>query len=144
MTFDAPTTMLAEFASSVRFEDMNLGIRSATIRHHLDAVGCVLRGFDSLPCRIARDVARLSTTVNDCSAFGVGELVVPEQAVFANSSAAARHLDFNDGYYSPAKQHPSDMLPAVAAAAEPRTHIGRSIRTDHEVQLARNGLGSPS
>jgi 2-methylcitrate dehydratase len=58
--------------------------------------------------------------------MGVSELVAPEHAVFADS-VAIRYLDFNDGYLSPGMLHPSDMLPAIVAAAELKGSSGAAV-----------------
>jgi 2-methylcitrate dehydratase len=126
MGFDVPTRMIADFCASSRFDDLSGTAKGAAVRHYLDAVGCAYGGMSALPCQVARDLARASPTPKGCSAFGISELVVPEQAVFVNSSAV-RQLDFNDSYPSPARLHPSDMLPAVFAAAELMNASGRSV-----------------
>jgi 2-methylcitrate dehydratase len=117
MAFDGPTTLLAEFATAARYEDLSHGEIGAVVRRHLDTVGCGLGALQAEPVRIARGLARTAVSRPGCSAFGVAEPVVPEYAAFANI-AAIRQLDYNDSYTAPGGGHPSDMLPAIMAAGE--------------------------
>ena len=52
----------------------------------------------------------------------------PEMAGFANG-VMVRYLDCNDSYFSPGGGHPSDMIPAVLALADPMVSDGRSVIT---------------
>jgi 2-methylcitrate dehydratase len=49
-------------------------------------------------------------------------------AGFANG-VMVRYLDCNDSYFSPGGGHPSDMIPAVLALADPLGRDGRSVIT---------------
>jgi 2-methylcitrate dehydratase len=49
-------------------------------------------------------------------------------AGFANG-VALRYLDYNDSYFSPGGGHPSDMIPAVLALADPKSGDGRTVIT---------------
>jgi 2-methylcitrate dehydratase len=126
MAFDGPTKLLAEFATSTRYEDLSEGEIGAVVRHNLDTVGCGLGALQAKPVRIARQLAKTAVTTPGCSAFGVAETVVPEYAAFANT-AAIRNLDFNDSYTAPGGGHPSDMLPAIMAAGEYAHAPGRDV-----------------
>ena len=60
--------------------------------------------------------------------LGTGQLTSPDMAAFANT-AMIRYLDCNDSFVSPGGGHPSDMLPAVVAAAEVVGASGREVIT---------------
>ena len=49
-------------------------------------------------------------------------------AGFVNG-VAVRYLDCNDSYFNPGGGHPSDMIPAIMALAEPRHSGGRDVIT---------------
>jgi 2-methylcitrate dehydratase len=126
MAFDGPTILLADFATSARYEDLSDGEIGAVVRHNLDTVGCGLGALRAEPVQIARSLARTAVTPVGCSAFGIAEPVVPEYAAFANT-AAIRNLDYNDSYTAPGGGHPSDMLPAIVAAGEFARAPGRTV-----------------
>jgi 2-methylcitrate dehydratase len=126
MGYDGPTTLLASFATSARYEDLSDTEIGAVVRRHLDTVGCGLGALNAEPVRIARELARTAISQPGCSAFGIAEPVVPEYAAFANI-AAIRQLDFNDSYTAPGGGHPSDMLPAIMAAGELAAAPGRAV-----------------
>src|SRR5262249_36410392 len=52
----------------------------------------------------------------------------PDMAGFANG-VMVRYLDCNDSYFSPGGGHPSDMIPAVLAFADPLGCDGRAVIT---------------
>lgn len=126
MAYDGPTTLLASFATSARYEDLSDGEIGAVVRRHLDTVGCGLGALNAEPVRIARELARTAISQSGCSVFGIAEPVVPEYAAFANI-AAIRQLDYNDSYTAPGGGHPSDMLPAIMAAGELAAAPGRAV-----------------
>lgn len=119
---------IANYAASVRYESLSEGAIAATLRHHIDGIGCAAGGFNSEACEIARGFARTAPASDGCSVFGVPERVVLAFGAFANVSHV-RHLDFNDVY--PGKSvgggHPNDMALAVLASVELAGGTGKDV-----------------
>lgn len=125
---DDTSRAIARFAARHRYEDMTAGSIAATIRHHLDGIGCAAGGFASEPVTIARDLAATINVPDGCSVFGLQAPAVPEYAAFANGSAV-RHLDYNDTYLAGkgGGGHPNDMAPAILAAVEMAGGSGKDL-----------------
>jgi 2-methylcitrate dehydratase len=126
--YDATLRAIAEFAASTRYQDVGEEAIRATLRCHIDAVGCAAGGFDSDPCRIARALCQQYPVTEGMSAFGVPAKVLPDYAVFSNASHI-RQLDFNDVYSGRVVGggHPSDMVAAIFGAAELRGGTGKDV-----------------
>lgn len=139
---DNPTRKLAEFAVSIDFGDVPQSATKATIRHVIDTIGCAIGGLSSKPATVARRIAAMVKADPGSTVIGLGALTSPEYAAFANT-AMVRYLDFNDTGIG---GHPSDMIPAVLAVAEPQSACGkdvlRAIFLQYEVvaALRRGGL----
>lgn len=107
---------LAQYACSLRYEDLDADAIERIKMHLIDSLGCAVAAFDEEPVRICREIA--------CNAGGgatvVGTLsrTTPDLAAFANG-AAIRHYDLNDVYTTRATAcHPSDNISACLAVAE--------------------------
>jgi 2-methylcitrate dehydratase len=122
MTFDRPTRALASLAVSLKFEDLTRAAVEATKRHLIDTIGCALGAIDAKPATIARRLCPAVTGDTAASVFGLAYRTTPEHAAFANT-CMVRYLDFNDTGIG---GHPSDMIAAVFALAEPRRASGRT------------------
>lgn len=125
---DATTKLLSAYAASLTYGDLPAETVHEARRRILDSVGCALGAFDATPCRIARGVAPVVQGGDAARILGNGQSTSPESAAFANT-AMIRYLDCNDTFVSPGGGHPSDMLPAVLAAAEVAGAPGRSVIT---------------
>ncbi|MDE0029578.1 MAG: MmgE/PrpD family protein [Deltaproteobacteria bacterium] len=119
---------MSAYASSLTYEDLPPDTVHQTRRRILDSVGCALGAFDAAPCRIARELAPVVQGGGAARILGNGQTTSPESAAFANT-AMIRYLDCNDSFVSPGGGHPSDMLPAVLAAAEAAGAPGRAVIT---------------
>ncbi len=113
---DRSSEKIVEYADSLRIQDLTEGCIREAKRHLLDAIGCVLGGFDSPPSRIARAFSRTISAQPGARVLGDGTVTAPDVAAFANA-VMLRYLDFNDTYVA-GSQHPSDLIPAVLAVAE--------------------------
>lgn len=83
---------------------------------YFDAIGCAIGAINTRAVHAARTaVVQTEVAKGGATVIGSRIKVIPEQAAFANGSAF-RHLDYNDSY--PGLGHPSDMMPALIAAAE--------------------------
>ena len=114
---DRTTTAIAEFAASLRLDDLTPRVFEATRNRLIDALGCGMGGFDSEPGAIARRLAATATSTPAARVLGTAVRTTPELATFANS-AVIRYLDANDQYQGErGSGHPSDVLGALLAAA---------------------------
>ena len=125
---DATARYLSGYAASLDYPDLPPDTVHEARRRILDSVGCALGGFAAEPCRIARDLAPALEGQGAARILGTGQLTTPDMAAFANT-AMIRYLDCNDSFVSPGGGHPSDMLPAVLAAADVAGASGRAVIT---------------
>ena len=123
---DATATSISAYASSLDYRDLPADTVHEARRRILDSVGCALGAFAAEPCRIAREMAPAVQDGSVARVFGSGRTTTPDMAAFANT-AMIRYLDCNDSFVSPGGGHPSDMLPAVLAAAEVAGASGRDV-----------------
>ena len=119
---------MGAYAASLDGRDLPPHTVHETRRRILDSVGCALGAFAAEPCRIARDLAPPVQGDGAASILGARQSTSPDMAAFANT-AMIRYLDCNDSFVSPGGGHPSDMLPAVLAAAEVARASGRAVMT---------------
>lgn len=120
---DQPTQAIADYAAGMRFEALARGAIDAAKRHLIDSVGCALGAVGARPVAIARRIASTASSTFGASVLGLPERTTAEQAAFANA-CALRYLDFNDTGIG---GHPSDMIPAALAVAEPLRSSGRDL-----------------
>ena len=114
---DSVTAQIADFATSMTFDDLPSEVVNAACVRWADSIACALGGLASPPVRAASRVAAGVGT----SGFGgaqvigwpVDERVPVDLAAFLNTSMI-RYLDFND--WTP-NGHPSDCLGPLLAAA---------------------------
>lgn len=122
---DRPTRRIAEYAAALQFEAIPPAAVYAARRHLVDTVGCALGALAAPPVVIARKIAATASGSFGASVIGLAQPTTAEQAAFANT-CAVRYLDFNDTGIG---GHPSDMIPAVLAAAEACRATGRQVVT---------------
>ena len=125
---DATARFMGAYAASLDGRDLPPHTVHETRRRILDSVGCALGAFAAEPCRIARDLAPPVQGDGAARILGARKSTSPDMAAFANT-AMIRYLDCNDSFVSPGGGHPSDMLPAVLAAAEVARASGRAVMT---------------
>ena len=125
---DDTTKFLSAYAASLTYEDLPADTVHEARRRILDSVGCALGAYDATPCRIARELAPVVQGGGAARILGNGQATSPESAAFANT-AMIRYLDCNDSFVSPGGGHPSDMLPALLAAADAAGAPGRAVIT---------------
>jgi len=94
----------------------------------VDTLGCAMGGFLSEPAKIARRLACNVTSTIPSRILGTEDYSSPDMAGFANG-VMVRYLDCNDSYFSPGGGHPSDMIPAALALADPLDSDGREVIT---------------
>ena len=125
---DRTTEMLSAYACGLTYEELGPAVVEQVKRTLVDTAGCAVGGYDSEPAEIARSVAEASAGSLASRIIGTRVCAAPDMAAFANG-VAVRYLDCNDSYFSPGGGHPSDMIPAVLALADPLKSDGPTVIT---------------
>ncbi len=125
---DRTTEMLSAYACRLGYEDLDPKVVHQVKRTVIDTLGCAMGGFVSEPGKIARSLASGVTSATPARILGTRDHSTPDMAGFANG-VMIRYLDCNDSYFSPGGGHPSDMVPAVLAMADPMASDGRDVIT---------------
>ncbi len=108
---------LADYACSLRFEDLSKEVVHEAKRRVIDSLGCALGAWKEDPCAIARQVASDFSAKHGSTIIGTNHKAPPDWAAFANG-CAIRYFDYNDTYLSKEPAHPSDNISAALAIAE--------------------------
>ena len=117
---------LAEFACSLKFEDLSPSVVHEVKRRVIDSLGCALGAWNEEPCAIARKVASEFSAKNGATIIGTKHQAPPDWAAFA-TGCCIRYFDYNDTYLSKEPAHPSDNIAAALAAAESVGANGRDL-----------------
>ena len=117
---------LANFACSLRFEDLSSNTVHEVKRRLIDSFGCALGAWNEEPCTIARTVASDFSAKNGATVIGTSHQAPPDWAAFANG-CCIRYFDYNDTYLSKEPAHPSDNFAAVLAVGESVGATGKEI-----------------
>jgi 2-methylcitrate dehydratase len=129
---------LAEWSSSVRFDDLPGDVVAWAKRFLYDSIGCAFGGYGSEDVRIATEVVVEGGGNPQATLIGSGRKVSAIDASFLNS-LMIRALDFNDIYWKQDPSHPSDIMPAAMAAGELAGQSGRElivgIVLGHEIEM---------
>jgi 2-methylcitrate dehydratase len=129
---DKATTQIAEYAASLRFEDLTPEAVHECKRRLIDTLGCAFGAYDAEPSRVARAVAARYTGNPPARVIGTLQPSSPEHAAFANGTML-RYTDFNDSYFNKSSGHPSDMLAAVLA-------VGDSVHADGKIVVTASAI----
>ncbi len=119
---------LAEYACTLRFEDLSPEVVHEVKRRVIDSFGCALGAWNEEPCAIARNVASEFSARRGSTIFGTNHEAPPDWAAFANG-CCIRYFDYNDTYLSKEPAHPSDNISAALAVAESVGACGRELIT---------------
>ena len=125
---DRTTEMLSAYSCGVTYEELGPAVVEQVKRTLVDTMGCAIGGFDSEPAAIARAIAEGVSGGMPSRVLGTKGSTTPDLAAFANG-VAVRYLDCNDSYFSPGGGHPSDMISAVLAVADPLRSDGPTVIT---------------
>ncbi len=125
---DHTTDLLSAYTRDLTYEQLPAEVVHQVKRTLIDSAGCLIGGLPSEPARIARHLAQTVTCTAPSRLLGTAQHSAPDLAGFANG-VALRYLDYNDSYFSPGGGHPSDMIPAVLALADPLGCDGRTVIT---------------
>ncbi|MBN9491618.1 MAG: MmgE/PrpD family protein [Alphaproteobacteria bacterium] len=120
---------LADYADSLRYEDLDAATIERAKSHIVDSLACAVAALDEPPVRICRDIA-LAPADGPSTIIGTRRRSTPDLAAFANG-AAIRYYDLNDAYASPTlgTVHPSDHIGACLAVAEAEKASARDAIT---------------
>src|SRR5437763_3787775 len=119
---------LAEFAASLRFNDLSKEVVHEVKRRVVDSIGCAPGAWNEEPCKIARKVASDFSAKKGSTIIGTRQKAPPDWAAFANG-CCIRYFDYNDTYLSKEPAHPSDNIAATMAIAESLGSSGREFIT---------------
>lgn len=119
---------LSAYACALTYEVLPAEVVHQVRRTLIDTLGCAMGGFPAEPSVIARRLAGHVTSSTPSRVLGTSGCSAPDMAGFANG-VMVRYLDCNDSYFSPGGGHPSDMIPAVLALADPLGSDGRTAVT---------------
>ena len=119
---------LADYACSVRFEDLSKEVVHEVRRRVTDSLGCAIGAWNEEPCKIARSVASEFSAKNGATIIGTAHQVPPDWAAFA-TGCCIRYFDYNDTYLSKEPAHPSDNISAALAVAESVGATGKEFIT---------------
>ena len=125
---DQTTELLSTYACELSYDHLPSEVVHQVKRTLIDTLGCAMGGFHAEPSVIARRLAQRVTSTTPARLLGTHQTSAPDLAGFANG-VMVRYLDYNDSYFSPGGGHPSDMIPAVLALADPLGRDGRTIIT---------------
>lgn len=115
---DKITSYLASYGSSITYEDLPPDVVHKAKGLLIDALGCGIGGYTSEPGKIARRMAeQVHPREMPATILGSGQKSSLELATFANG-VMIRYLDFNDGFVSKSRGHPSDNFAAVLTGAD--------------------------
>ncbi|MEL7237949.1 MAG: MmgE/PrpD family protein, partial [Planctomycetota bacterium] len=128
----------AEYATTLRFDDLPAEVVHEAKRVVLDSIGTALGAWEEDPCVAARSVATTYAAEAGATVLGTHHKAPPDWASFANG-ICVRYFDYNDTYLSKEPAHPSDNITACLAVAESLGSTGKdlitAIVTAYEVQL---------
>jgi 2-methylcitrate dehydratase len=125
---DRTTELLSAYACGLTYQDLPPEVVHQVKRTLIDTIGCALGGFSAEPSAIARRLASRVSGSLPSRILGTRDDSAPDMAGFANG-VMVRYLDCNDSYFSPGGGHPSDMIPAVLAVADPLGCDGQTVIT---------------
>src|SRR5207245_3039877 len=117
---------LANYSSSLRFDDLSREVVHEVKRRVIDSLGCALGAWDEEPCAIARSVASEFAANRGSTIIGIKHKAPPDWAAFANG-CCIRYFDYNDTYLSKEPAHPSDNIGPCFSMAESERGTGKDL-----------------
>ncbi len=117
---------LAEYASSLTYDDLGGTAIVEAKKRLLDSMGCALGAYGETPVKAARRLAERGYPGTASTILGTRRKTTPDMATFVNGGMV-RFFDFNDTYLSKEPGHPSDNIPACLATAEMEGRSGKDV-----------------
>ncbi|MBN1513146.1 MAG: MmgE/PrpD family protein [Phycisphaerae bacterium] len=120
------TQTLSEWASGLRFEDLDAPAVDAAKRFLYDSIGCALGGYQQEDCeRLLHHLMEMGGA-DHCTCIGSGHRTSVVSAALFNA-LAIRAMDYNDIYWKADPCHPSDIIPAATSIAEWKGLSGQEL-----------------
>ncbi len=120
------TRTLSEWASGLRFEDLDAPAIDAAKRFLYDSIGCALGGYQQEDCeRLLHHLVEMGGA-DHCTCIGSGHRTSVVSAALFNA-LAIRAMDYNDIYWKADPCHPSDIIPAATGIAEWKGLSGKEL-----------------
>jgi 2-methylcitrate dehydratase len=117
----------ADFALSVRYDDLPKEVVASAKRVLLDTLACAFGAVGSEPANIAEKTIRKTFgDGNSSTIIGYPRAATVEGALFVNG-VLVRALDLNDTYIGTDPLHPSEVLPTALALCEEKGRSGREL-----------------
>jgi len=120
------TRTLADWAASLKYEDLTQEAVEAAKRFLYDSVGCALGGYHHDDCRMLLAYIDQMGGRPDCTLIGSGRRSNAVHAALYNA-LAIRAMDYNDIYWKSDPCHPSDIIPAATSLAEWKGLSGKEL-----------------
>jgi 2-methylcitrate dehydratase len=117
---------LAEYALSVRYQELDSRTVKEMKARIVDALGCAIGAYGEEPVNIARRTVAGLRGRGGSTIFGTGSKTSPELAAFVNG-LMVRYFDFSDTYLSKEPAHPSDNVAPCFAVAESEGSPGKEL-----------------
>ena len=117
---------LAEYASSLKYDELGPKAIQEARNRLLDAIGCAIGAYGEAPIKAARRLAERGYPGTASTILGTKRKTSPDMAAFVNGGMV-RYFDFNDTYLSKEPGHPSDNIPACLATAEMEGRSGKEL-----------------
>ena len=117
----------ADFALSVRYDDLPKEVIASAKRVLLDTLACGFGAVGSEPATVAETTIRKTFGEGEAaSIIGYPRGATVEGALFVNG-VLVRSLDLNDTYIGTDPLHPSEVLPTALALCEESGRSGRDL-----------------
>ncbi|HEX6559073.1 MAG TPA: MmgE/PrpD family protein [Longimicrobiales bacterium] len=120
------TASMAQWAASLRYEDLPDDVVREAKRFLLDSLGCALGGLRQEDVQIALRVLSDLAGSGPCAVLGTPARTDAVTAALANA-LMIRVMDYNDIYWQQDPSHPSDLIPAALACGEMMDTDGREL-----------------
>src|SRR6266576_449621 len=117
---------VAEWAVSVRFEDLPADVVEATKLRVMDVIGLSLAGAETAFGKSTRDAAVAMSPAGPCHILGFGDPVAVTSAAFANG-ALSQALEYDDTHNESIVHMSSPAVAATLALSETRTISGQDL-----------------
>jgi 2-methylcitrate dehydratase len=117
---------LAEYALSVRYQELKPRTLNEMKARVVDALGCAIGAYGEGPVGMGRRAVRGLRGSGRSTLLGTGTKTSPELATFVNG-LMVRYFDYNDTYLSKEPAHPSDNLAPCFAVAESEGASGKDL-----------------
>jgi 2-methylcitrate dehydratase len=137
---------LAEWAGSLRYEDLSADAVHAAKLFLYDSFGCALGGSQQHDVEIMLKHFKAMGGKKTCTCFVSGWQTNPVDAAFLNA-LMIRAMDYNDIYWKADPSHPSDIIPAALSIGEQERLSGKELIVGtiiaYEIEMRLCEFGEP-